>query len=394
MKSFFLVLFLAVTVVAAESDKKSDVTLQDLEARVLDLEQRQKEMNDWYNNFYLLGKGRVSPYLNEGILLGGFFEAAVTHIEGPDTETQNSGNSHILGVNLIAQFNDQMRFVTQVLTQLSIPIRNLHNNPNLTPAQREFSGASIASTIAEGFFEYRSNEYFNIQTGIGYAPYGIIYQQRQPEQFRLRGGSQALTYEDGDTVGVASPLWMGIHIFGSLPSSPSFGYHLYSMTPKKAVSTLGVGGRLWKKISENVTLGISSQTGEQNNGNFFAHGFDLDIKHGKFGFISEYGRTTNSGETLDTEFYYFEPYYQFAEDQWLVFLNAEYIDNLARTDLLTHISDPVKKWQYAIGFNWLPLSNVRFRLTYLEHDYIDEVDTIAGVERDYKVIDFSTAIAF
>lgn len=394
MKIFFLVFFSIISVTAAEPDKNTDATIEDLEARVLDLEQRQKEMSDWYTNFYLLGKGRVTPYLNEGILLGGFFESAVTHISGPDTATQTSGNTHILGINLTAQFNDKMRFATQVLTQLSIPLRNIHNNPNLTPAERSFSGATITSTIAQGYFEYRSNEYFNVQSGIGYAPYGIIYQQRDPELFRLRGGSQILTSDDGDTVGIASPQWMGLHFYGFLPFSPSVGYNLYSMTPKNAVSNLGIGGRLWKKISEYTTFGISAQTGEQNDGIFFSHGLDLDLKYKKFGFVSEYGRTVNSGDTLDTEFYYFEPYYEFVENQWLFFLNAEYVDNLARTDLLTHISDPVKKWQYAVGLNWLPLTNARFRLTYLNHDYIDELDTVAGRERDYNAIDFSMAIAF
>ena len=394
MKFFFLACFFVISAKAAEPPKNNDTVIEDLEARVIDLEQRQKEMSDWYNNFYLLGKGRVVPYLNENISLGGFFESAVTHIYGPDTETQTSGNSHILGINLTAQFNDKMLFATQALTLLSIPLRNIHNNPNLTPSERQFKGASINSTVAQGYFEYRSNEYFNVQTGIGYAPYGIIYQQREPELFRLRGGSQILTSDDGDTVGIASPLWMGLHFYGFLPFSPSVGYNIYSMTPKNAVSTLGVGARLWKKISEYATFGISAQSGEQNDGNFFAHGFDLDLKYKKFGFVSEYGRTSNSGDTPDTEFYYFEPYYKFVEDEWLVFLNAEYVDHLARTDLLTHIPDPVKKWQYAIGFNWLPLPNVRFRLTYLNHDYIDELDAATEPERDYEAIDFSTAIAF
>ncbi|AZZ35513.1 hypothetical protein CIK05_01415 [Bdellovibrio sp. qaytius] len=97
---------------------------------------------------------------------------------------------------------------------------------------------------------------------------------------------------------------------------------------------------------------------------------------------------------IDAEFYYFEPYMKFAADEWLVFLNAEYIDTLERTDIITHKPDPVKKWQYGGGFNWLPIPNARLRLTYLYHDYIDETDTIAGQKRDYNVIDFSTAVAF
>jgi len=229
---------------------------------------------------------------------------------------------------------------------------------------------------------------------LGYAPYGIAPQQREPQLFRLRAGSQIIAYADGDTIGILSPLWTGLHIYGVLPVNPSLGYNLYSFTPANKASTLGAGGRLWYKASENATLGTSVQSGEQAKGNFFSHGFDVDLQYHKYGFVSEYGHTANSGDVLDAEFYYFEPYVKFAADQWLFFLNAEYIDTLERTDVLTHLPDPVKKWQYGGGFNWLPIPNARLRLTYLYHDYIDETDTINGQERDYNVIDFSTAVAF
>lgn len=394
MKLFFLFMLSAFSVMAADSKTTDEESVTDLEQRIIELEQGQKDFTEWYTNFYILGKGRVSPILGSSLAIGGFFDTAVTHLYGSDMETQTSANSHTLGLNLAAIFNEKTRFVTQTITRLFIPTRNLNNNPNLTPPQRSFVGYSFFSIVAQGYLEFRESDFFIVQAGLGYTPFGIAAQQREPQLFRLRGGSQTIAYDDGDTIGIFSPLWMGIHFLGVLPHNTNFSYNLYTFTPVNKVETLGAGGRLRYKASEKIAVGTSVQSGEQKKGYYFSHGFDLELNFKEYGFISEYGHATNSGAVLDAEFYYFEPYVKFAEDKWLFFLHAEYIDTLERTDISTRIADPVKKWQYGGGFNWLPISNARLRLTYLYHDYIDETDMIGGQERDYNTIDFSTAVAF
>ncbi|MES2803791.1 MAG: hypothetical protein V4654_14960 [Bdellovibrionota bacterium] len=393
MRLFFTLVWLcALSVLAAEPKAAGGDYIADIEQRIIDLEQRQKDMREWYENFYILGKGRVTPFLGNALSIGGFFESAVTHLYGPDIKTQTSGNIHTLGLNIAAQFNEKTKFVTQTWTRLVIPLAN--TNPNLTPPQSGFEEYRFFSIVVQGYLEYRVSDFFIVQSGLGYTPYGIVAQQREPQLFRLRGGSQTIAYDDGDTIGIFSPLWTGLHFLGILPINHNLGYNLYTFTPLNQVSTLGIGARLWYKLSDKATVGTSVQSGEQRKGSFFSHGFDVDLKYKDYGFVSEYGHTTNSGDVPDAEFYYFEPYVKFAEDRWLFFLNAEYIDTLERTDFATHIPDPVKKWQHGGGFNWLPISNARLRLTYLYHDYIDEADMISGQERDYNTIDFSTAVAF
>ena len=399
MKHFLLMwlfafLFFSTSFAQVEVKTAAGGSVNDLESRINELEQRQKEMNQWYSNFYLLGKDRVSPTLGTTLSIGGFFETAVTHIYGPDMETQTSGNSHTFGFNLSAFYDEKTKFVTQTITRLVIPLRNLNNNPDLTPAQRTFTGVNFFSIVAQGYLEHRFSDNFIVQTGLGYVPFGITYQQREPVLFKLRSGSQMISYDDGDTVGISTPLWMGIHIYGLVPANQNMGYDLYTMTPVSAQDTLGVGGRLWYKANEHLKIGTSVQSGEQNKGSYFSHGFDFDLHYDKYGIVSEYGYSNYSGQFLDSEFYYFEPYVKFAGNEWLFFLNAEYINTLERTDVITRIADPVKSWQYGGGFNWLPLANARLRISYLYHDYIDETDTLKGQERDYSAIDFSTAIAF
>lgn len=313
MKLFFLVLFFTLSVFAApETNSGTENSVDDLEKRINDLEQRQKEMNEWSSNFYIQGKEGVFFY----------------------------------------------------------------------------------SIVAQGYLEHYFSDYFIVQSGLGYIPFGVTYQQRESELFRLRTGSQMIAYEDGDTVGISTPLWMGLQIYGLIPANEHLGYNLYTFTPVSKQNTLGVGGRLWYKVIEKAKVGTSVQSGQQNKGNYFSHGFDLDIHYDQYGFISEYGYGNFSESYLDSEFYYFEPYVKFTKDEWLFFLNAEFVNTPERTDVTTRIPDPVKSWQYGGGFNWLPIPNARLRLTYLFHDYLAETDTLKGQERDYHTIDFSTAVAF
>lgn len=387
--------FLQASASAQAAEPVRNHTDANLEQRVNELEEQLKSINEWYTNYYVLGKGRVSPLLTQSLYLGGYFETAATHLQGPDMKRQTSVNSHTLALNLTAPFNEQMKFVTQLSSRLEVPLANVDNNPNLNPPKRQFAGANYFSVPAHGYFEYALNDYFNVQVGLGFTPFGIMYLNYEPELFRLRGGSQMLAYDftDGSTIGIASPIWTGLHIYGSFSEAKNSGYHLYSLTTIHAVDSVGVGARLWYRLMENATIGTSVQTGSLPVGQYLSHGFDIDLRFAQFGVISEYAYSRNSDGVLDNEIYYIEPYMNLTE-QWVIFLNTEYIDTPARTDYFTGIPNPVKKWRCAAGFNWLPIANARFRVVYLFHDYIDEADSIAGQERDYQAIDLSMAVAF
>lgn len=368
----------------------------ELKKRLNNLEKQQKEMEDWRINFYQLGKGHLSPFLNDKISLGGYFETGIINIYGPDTENQTSANLHALGLNITADFSEKIRFVTQTSIVVNIPLMNINNNPNLTPSKRTFTYMTFGSYLLQGYLEYSESEYFNIQSGIGYAPFGIAFQQREAFLFHVRGGPQVITNDDGFNISVASALWMGIHIYGLLPNldTNNVGYNLYTMTPGSNVATLGFGGRLWWAINQNVTAGTSFQHGERRQGSYLAKGFDIDIKYNQFGLISEYAAVVNSGQAVDSEAYYFEPYYKFLEDQWLVYINVEYLRSIERFDVFTQIPDPFEKLVSGVGLNWLPIPTTRYRIGYANNNYLNETDSMNGQKKDYDSIELSAALAF
>lgn len=398
MKSILLAVVFILQLAAERSFAASTAVrakkIEDLQQRISELEKKQSELSDWYNNFYVLGKSRVSSALKNKISLGGYFETGIINIYGEDTENQLSAYSHDLGINISAEFSESARFVTQALTIVNIPFRNQHNNSQLTPSTRKYAGLVFGSLVAQGYFEYSFSDFFNIQSGIGYAPFGIAHQQRELFLFHARGGPQFIN-ADGYGIAIISALWMGLHTYGLLPlAEKTAGYNLYSFTPGSNVKTLGVGGRLWWAVSEMITTGISAQYGNRETGSFLAQGFDIDIKYKNFGLISEYGLVNSSGDAGDLEAYYIEPYYKFRENKWLFYLSAEYLHEPGRRDSATRFLDAFEKKFFGAGVNWLPISNAKLRLGYLKHIYLNEPDNVGALEKDYDAVEFSTAIAF
>lgn len=63
--------FLSVSVCAQEGVEA--VQKKSVEDRLIELENHQRDFEQWYSEFYLQSKQRVSPFLGEKISLGGFF---------------------------------------------------------------------------------------------------------------------------------------------------------------------------------------------------------------------------------------------------------------------------------------------------------------------------------
>ncbi len=378
-----------VTTTAAPASKAP----KSAEQRLLEVERRLRELDEWYNEYYLQSKNRVSPFLGEKISFGGFFETAITHIGGPDMETQSSINSQLLGINLAAEFEDNTRFVTQIINGLSYTLSNANNNPGLTPAKRQFGAFAFGTLVAQAYLELRKSELVVLQMGLGYVPYGISQQQREPVLFRRRSGPQLASTSDGTSIGIAFPLWMGLHLSGSSSMEKGrTGYNLYTFTPTMNSKTIGGGSRLWWSDSQSLTLGLSLQTADQGTRGYWnSYGADIKYEAEKGGLVAEYAKSKSSGEK-DIESYYVEPYWTLKDGEWVIYVAADYINNPNR--VVTSVADPYEIWRYGAGVNWLPIPNVRLRAGLLKNDYLNSTDTIAGQERDYYAIDLSAGVAF
>lgn len=384
MKSIFLLaVFFSLRLLAESPEEK----------RIQALEKRLNEIDVWYTEFYLESKGRMTPFLNEKILFGGFFETGILHLAGDDMPTQTSANSNALGVNIAAEFNERVHLVSQLVTVFSYNTENPHNNPALVPPQRGARFLQLLTLVAQGYLEIRDSERFTIQTGLGYVPFGHAFQLREPVLFKRRGGPQMVNYLNDSTVGIAFPLWMGIHIHGSAVFRESrAGYNLYSFSPSVNPQSLGAGGRLWINNTRGLTYGISYQSGKQALGSYSAIVADVTYRSSKFGIIAEYARNKSSGGTAEISSYYVEPYYIVDAGEWEIYSVVDFLNDRNRT--VGGVPDPFEKLETGAGVNWMPVLNARYRLGFLKHDYLGDTDTINGQQRDYLSIDFSAGVAF
>ncbi|MES2857047.1 MAG: hypothetical protein V4692_14355 [Bdellovibrionota bacterium] len=394
MRFFTSIVCLLLSASSAFAQAPSEI--DELRKRLDEIEKRQKEtfIRSTEN------RGSVKTYLGESLALGGFFETGMTAINGENTETQMSVNAHVLGINIAADFNERLRFVSQTLVALGYNLANPNNNPTVSATQREYTTLIYAAIPAQAYIEYSKSDLSNIQVGLGYVPFGRAYQQRELVLFARRGGPQMIGSGSGTSVGVANPLWMGVHAFGSKSIAGTeggrWGYDLYTHTPSVKPNTVGVGGRLWKADSEHLTYGYSIQSGTLRIGSYVSHGVDLALKYGEFAFVTEgaYNRNSNGDDVAHS--FYFEPSYTFSEDEFLVFVAADYLDNPTATTVsgVTLVPDAFRRWLYGAGFNWIPVPFTRYRIAVLKHDYIGDTAVIADRNRDYYSLDLSAGIAF
>lgn len=371
-----------------------------LEQKILELEQQQQELSARQNEMYVNiveSNSKINTFLDKKVSLGGFFESSIVNLSGPDMVTQTSTSSHLFGLNIAAELGERFNFVSQLITVITYPLQNPHNNPNVTPTKRTFNSFALGTIVAQSYIESTVSSKLKIQTGIGYVPFGYAYQQRDLFLFERRGGPQLTNASNTTTVGMAFPLWMGIHILGTFDVSKvsRWGYNFYSFSPSLKPSTIGGGTRFWWMPDDGVIVGVSGQTGQNISDTYYVYGADLDFHKDQFGFTMEYARNISSDKELQTpESYYIEPHYTFPNNEWLIYGVADYLSFPNLKTGAAQTDDPFQKWIYGAGLNWMPLPVARFRLGLLSHNYIGSTSSINGQQRNYFAVDFSCGVAF
>lgn len=368
-----------------------------IEEKLKKLEEDQealKEQQTEFYNYVFEGNGRVNTFLDKKLSLGGFFETALVNLSGTDMKTQTSTGSQIFGLNFAAELSPKFHFVSQFITGIGYLLQNPHNNPNVTPNHRQYQGYSVSSLVAQSYLEYSKTPAFKIQTGLGYVPFGHAYQLRDLFLFNRRGGPQLANAGGTTTVGIAFPLWMGVHILGSFNDEDHrWGYNVYSFSPALKPGTLGGGTRIWYNI-DGFTFGVSGQSAENLNDTYYTYGADLSYSFDQTGVVLEYARNLSSAGTGTPESYYIEPYYTFSNRNWLMFVVADYLSypNLKTSAAL--VDDGFQKWVFGAGINWVPLPETKYRMSLMSHKYIGDSATINGQERSYYSVDLSCSAAF
>lgn len=381
MKLLILLIFLSNSLLAQSTSQKQ---IDDLTKRIEELELQQSEFLIKSSD----SEKDVQSFLKDKLTLGGFFEAGILTISGPDTRLQSMNDSNILGLNFSAEFSNRIRFVSQIITGLTYPIPNPHADPRATNPDREFGSPFFGALLTQGYLEHTLNDNHRIQAGVGYVPFGYALQQRELVLFVRRGGPQILR-----TPQLVAPLWTGVHLLGSFSDSKSsWGYNLYTANPIDDANVLGVGGRLWwASQDDRLTTGLSSQVMKYENSTSEILGSDIRFVWDNFIVTTEYIR--HMAEENDPWAAYLETGMYVLKDEFLLYLFGDYSAN-ERNKTSSTISDPLRKWEYGGGLNWLPTSFTRIRFGVTYNDYVGIDSKILGQNRNYLSFDTSVGVAF
>jgi hypothetical protein len=155
---------------------------------------------------------------------------------------------------------------------------------------------------------------------------------------------------------------------------------------------LGLGSRVWWRSSrDQVHLGISSQTASRGSTSYTSVGPDLRLHFPGVTFISEIVKSLGDGTQPWSA--HFEPEFEFFKQSVICYVFGDYLeDPFNKTG--ASISDPIKKWEYGTGVNWLPTSFTRLRLGIAYNDYVGSTAVPSGRDRDYWMGDLSAGVAF
>jgi len=380
------------------ADDKVNTEVKALEKRIQELQTGLENISERQSEIYKRSMDiGVRSFLSNKLSIGGFFETAMTGLTGPDTEAQFSANSNILGLNIAADVGENLKLSTQTVSVFLHRMTNLHNSPDYPGGNREFGTSVYDTQPTVAYLDYLFTPALNFQAGFSYVPFGIAYQMRDLHLFRKRGGPTLITLPRTGRVGIANTTWMGVHLYGSFPSELGrWGYNLYTFSPTANRRTIGYGSRLWLQPSEYLSVGVSGQSGKQGNDDYYSYGADIDAKFGAFGILTEYGRNVLWTGTPSPHSYYVEPYYSFAQGEWIIYLSADFYDNPNYIGMTTAGSgpDPYTVWEWGGGINWLPYPTTRLRLGFVSHDYITHTAEVNGRDKDYYSFDLSVGVAF
>lgn len=384
----FIVLAILIVSWSSYSFGSTESDIQDLKKRIEELEKQQEQLLISSSE----PKNTVSSFLNNNLTFGGFFDGGYNFISGPDTDTQVVNTSNAIGLNFSADLGSKYRFVGQLVNILSIPLLNEDNNPTTSPKDRTYGSYIPLSVITQSYLEYNFSRLFNLQGGLGFTPFGFALQLREPVLYVRRGGPQITR------INLVTPLWSGLHLYGSKAMGDQVaGYNLYTFTPTTVNSQFaGIGGRAWMSSDDDkIISGISGQIGKDDDDTFKTIGVDARFDFYPFQIRSEFIQHLSSEESDDWSAY-LEPGYYIYQEELLLYISGDYYYGPTNRSgsPLTGALDPIQKWEYGVGVNWLPTSFTRLRFGLTYNDYIGNRQNVQGQNRDYLSIDLSAGVAF
>ncbi len=366
-----------------------------LEERVFELEEQIFELDDRVGSETL-----ANAFDANNLDIGGFINTAFTHVDGEDGSAfgWNRQNFELL---IRADLNEQWSafFAGGFLREGNVGFDDDNDGVLNESGERRNPDFAIESGVPGGtrnpqiiaWTNYKHNDAFNVKLGRMITPHGIIniehfpatlLDQEQPLFLRPFGGQ---TIFPNFTTGgqVHGQFFVG---------GDTLSYNTYIASAQGAIEEPIYGARLaYEFRDKGVTVGVNAATGTRSealDNEYTLLGADLLIDKGSILWKNEIFSTDEDGASGRLGFYT-QPAYRF-NDQWIGFYRYDFLDDGSNASAAVP-DNAGDVTEHMVGLNYLPLPNVRLRLTGTRRHYDS---TSVFDEADADILQFSTTYSF
>lgn len=332
--------------------------------------------------------------------IGGFVNTAFTHVRGEDGSASawNRQNFELL---IRADLNDQWSafFAGGWLREGNVSFDDDGDGILNEAGERRNPDFSLQSGVPGGtanpqiiaWANYKHNDALNLKIGRMITPHGIINIEHFPNVLLDQEQPLFLRPFGGQTI--FPNFTTGAQIHGQFfNGDDTITYNAYSAAAQGAPEELIHGGRVSYNFGNaGLTFGLNAATGSRSEGadsDYTLVGADLLFDKGPILWKNEIFATDEENAPGRLGFYT-QPAYEI-NDQWTAFYRYDFLDDGANgTAAIPDNAGDVT--EHMFGVNFLPVPNVRTRLTATRREF-NSTGNIGSAEAD--IYQFSTTYSF
>ena len=374
----------------AQSEPVSDVT--DLKNSVKELLGRIEALEEAQIN-EATSENKVYSYNSQRLYLGGYVEGVLNGFLGHTTEPQVSFKRATIAFNIAGDVNERLR----VFTQLLLGLKTKFNDKNA--ADRLNLGTTFDNDFQLIYGQYKFKDWLTMRFGRFITPFGIINQEFLSPLFLKLDRPLPLRnvfFENSIN---------GLEFSGILPmANRRFGYNLYTFSPFKNTKDLGGGGRLfWTSPNEFVTFGLSNNTSERGGSRtIITNGADLKLQWKRLIVRNEFLHSVVE-RGREQWGWYVQPALKFFNDKLIAFASVDYLNDgfgvnsvvdPFENPFLLDIADPINKYEYTVGINYIQWTYLRNRIELTWHNYTGSYASSLSRNPDYFSLEYSSTISY
>ncbi len=282
------------------------------------------------------------------------------------------------------------------------------------PEKREFTVRQSDNPAIILWGKYHFSEALEVKAGRFVTPWGIIHREHFPPTLFSQQQPQHIQPINGELgrFDTLATFLIGVEASGTFFwNDTSLEYSAYvgeypGPDDRGLVGESITGGLLGLGFLKNkLKVGLNQQAGKKQLGEAEVHydviGSFLKLDFYPFLLKAEAYRNIVGGNNNDQTGYYLQPSVTITS-QHILFYRLDHIDrNTDEEEIQEDLSETTVQ---TIGYNYLPVPNIRFRAEYLLHDFGDSQLTIDtpqekvviddGLEYDYQLLKFSAVLSF